>query len=502
MSNTANTAHLVIIGSGIVGCAAAYHLTRFGWRDIVVIDKGELFENDGSTSHAPGGVVPLSHSKLLTQMGVYTTDLIAGLQPFRTDRNTYNPVGQLELAISEARWQDLIRLHGESQGFGCESHLLSPQESKDKLPVLDEREIVGSLYIPKGAIVKGADVSAALARDAEATGGATFIGHTAFTGIDVKDNRVTAVLTNNPALPRIDCEHVLLCANIWAPALSQKLGVALPLMAFEHQYVRTKALSQLVRFDPANKEHEVVYPTTRELDSTMYYRQHWDGYGIGSYWHPTHMVRPQDLGQTAINPFTPDDFFGPPWQQAQKLLPMLHDAEIEHGFNGMFAFSVDGMPIIGEAPVKGFWAAVASWITHAGGVAKSVAEWMTYGESEWDLRQAHISRFHAFQTTEAYTSVTTQKNYREVYDIVHPRQSVTEPRNVRLSPFQPRLQALKANYTAFAGLELPNWFEANAPLLEKYGDQIPARSGWAAQHWSPIQGLNIWKPAATWPCLI
>ena len=123
---------LVIIGSGIVGCSAAYHLTRFGWQDILVIDKGELFENDGSTSHAPGGVVPLSHSKLLTQMGLYTADLVSSLRPFRNDRNTINPVGQLEVAISEARWLDLVRLHGESKGFGCESHLLTPPETRQK----------------------------------------------------------------------------------------------------------------------------------------------------------------------------------------------------------------------------------------------------------------------------------------------------------------------------------------------------------------------------------
>jgi heterotetrameric sarcosine oxidase gamma subunit len=481
---------VVIIGSGIVGCSAAYHLTKFGWKDILVIDKGELFENDGSTSHAPGGIVPLSHNKLLTQMGVYTANLIAGLTPFRTDRNTFNPVGQLEVAISPERWQDLKRLHGESKGFGCESHLLSPHESKAKHPLLNEKEIVGSLFVPRGMIVKGADVSAALARDAEATGGAKFIGHTALTTLELNNGRVTAVLTNNPELPRIECEDVLLCANIWAPALSEKIGVALPLMAFEHQYVITKPLAALAQFDPTNKDQEVVYPTVRELDSTMYYRQHWDSYGIGSYWHKPHLVRPQDVGQTAKHPFTPEDFFGKPWQQAQKIFPAFQGTEFVTQFNGMFAFSIDGMPIIGESSVKGFWAAVASWVTHAGGVGKSVAEWMTSGAAEWDMRQTHIQRFQRFQTTEAYMSVITKKNYREVYEVIHPRQSVTEPRNVRLSPFAARLQSFSPNYTAFAGLELPNWLEENQRLLEKYEDQIPPRSGWAARHWSPIQGAE------------
>ena len=265
-------AQVVIIGSGIVGCAAAYHLAKLGWKDILLIDKGELFENDGSTSHAPGGVVPLSHNKLMTRFGLYTANLIASLEHFRTDRNTFSPVGQLEVAISEARWQDLIRLHGSAKAYGCESYLLSPQESQEKVPLLAAEQVVGSLFVPKGMIVKGADVSAALARDAAAMGGATFVGHTAMTDIEVKNGRVTAVLTNNPDMPRITCEQVLLCANIWAPALTKKLGVALPLMAFEHQYVVSKPLPTLAKFDRSDKNLEVTYPTLRELDSTMYYR--------------------------------------------------------------------------------------------------------------------------------------------------------------------------------------------------------------------------------------
>ncbi|MEZ4717907.1 MAG: FAD-dependent oxidoreductase [Caldilineaceae bacterium] len=169
-------------------------------------------------------------------------------------------MGQLEIAVSDARRQDLIRLHGEAQAFGCEAHLLTPAEARQKLPIVDETQFVGALRGPS-AIVKGA-MSPALARDAQAMG-VEFAGHTGMTDIEVKDGHVTAVLTDNPEMPRIECEAVLLCANIWAPALSEKLGVHLPLLAFEHQYVRTKPLPQLAQFARDNKDHEVVYPTTR-----------------------------------------------------------------------------------------------------------------------------------------------------------------------------------------------------------------------------------------------
>ncbi|MEM7530760.1 MAG: FAD-dependent oxidoreductase [Chloroflexota bacterium] len=492
-----NSAQLIIIGSGIVGCSAAYHLAKLGWTDILVLDKGDSFENDGSTSHAPGGVVALSHSKTLTNMAVYSSDLYGSLAPYVAYRNMYNPVGGIELAITQERWEDMVRLHGEAMSYGVEAYLLSAQEVTDKVPLVDPNQCVGGVFIPKSAIISGALVSAALARDTAAMAGemdgemgrASFVGHTTVTDIEVINGHVTAVLTDNPEMPRIECETVLLCANIWAPAISEKIGVSLPLMAFEHQYTITTPLDELADFDVNNKDDEITIPTMRELDSAMYYRQHWDKWGVGSYDHAPHMVHPRNVGKTAMHPFTPEDFAGP-WRQATNLIPALKGKELTHSFNGMFAFSVDGYPIIGETQIKGVWSAVASWITHAGGVGKSVAEWMTNGDTEWDMRQCTIDRFADFQTTQRYIDVVCTKNYREVYDLVHPRQSISEPRNIRLSPFHARHEALGATFTAFAGLELPNWFESNTRLLEKYNDQIPERDGWYALEWSRIQGAE------------
>lgn len=482
-------ARLVIVGAGIVGASAAYHLTQLGWRDILVLDKGDLFENDGSTSHAPGGVVALSHSKLLTQMALYSSDLFGSLKPYQNDRNTYNAVGGLEVAISPERWQDLVRLHGEAQSFHAESYLLTPAETQAKVPFVNPDAIVGSLFAPKSAIVAGSHVTGALARDAEATGGARFVSNTGVTDIEVVNGEVQAVLTNNPELPRIDCEQVLLCTNIWGPLLGDKLGVHLPLLAFEHQYVVTEPLAELAHFDRNNKDDEVIFPNLRELDSAMYYRHHWDSYGIGSYWHKPLAIHPKQIRKTAIHDFTPEDF-SEAWQQAQRVIPILQGAKFQRAFNGMLAFSVDGYPIIGESHIRGLWTAVASWITHAGGVGKSVAEWMTHGQAEWDMRQCHIHRFQPHQTTASFTEVVTKKNYREVYDIIHPAQPITEPRDVRLTPFHPRLKELDADFTAFAGMELPNWFESNSRLLEQYDEHIPQRTGWAEDWWSRIQGAE------------
>ena len=486
---------LVIIGAGIVGSSAAYHLTQMGWRDILVLDKGDLAITDGSSSHAPGGVVSLSHNKLLTDWSVYSSDLYASLEPYTdtpesdiygANRRTHNPVGSLEVALTKVRFQDLLRESGAAKAYKTEAQLLTPEETQAKVPLLNAKEIEGSLFIPKSSLVGGSNVTSALARDAVATGGASFVGNTEVTELVLENGRVKGVKTNNPDMPDIACEQVLVCSNIWAPVLGDQYGVKMPLMAFEHQYAITGPLDEL-SFDPDNPDHEAVYPTMREMDSAMYFRNHWNAMGIGNYRHRPLMVRPKDVKKTAIHPFTPQDFDWA-WQQATKLFPALQGKELVTKFNGMFAFSIDGMPIMGESHIGGLWTCVASWITHAGGVGKSIAEWMTTGETEYDMRQCHIHRFGSYATTQKYVELISSKNYREVYDIVHPKQPPSEPRGVRLSPFAPRLDALGANYTVFAGLELPNWFESNAPLLETY--EVPGRTGWAAEHWSPIQGAE------------
>jgi glycine cleavage system aminomethyltransferase T/glycine/D-amino acid oxidase-like deaminating enzyme len=497
---TTNT-RLVIIGAGIVGAAAAYHLVQLGWRDILVLDKGDILNNDGSTSHAPGGVVALSHSKLMTQFAQHGAKLYSTIPPFTPqldqtmfpygpNRNTYHTVGGLDVAISEEKWLDLVRLEGKAKAFGVEAHLLSPQETHEKLPLIDPKTIRGSIFVPSSALAGGAYLANALLRDAAKDGAVQTLGNTAVTDIEVRDGRVVAVLTANPDQPRIACEAVLLCTNIWGPLLGDKLGIPVPLMPCEHQYAFTEPLPELARFDPANRADEVIWPTARIQDIVAYFRQHWNCFGIGNYWHRSRLVPPNKLGKTAINPFTPEDLTQC-WTRAQEIFPAFQGKQITRAFNGIFAFPVDGYPMLGEAQgVKGLWTALGSWLTHAGGVGKAIAELMTHGESEWDLRQVNLHRFHGFQNTPTYLYQVSDKNYREVWDPGHPRQPLSEPRNVRLSPFAPRLDALDTVYTTFAGLELPNWSAANAHLLEQYDDQIPEREGFAAAYWSRVQGAE------------
>jgi len=197
---------IVIVGAGIVGCSLAYHLAQMGWKDVLVLDKGELFENDGSTSHAPGGVVPLGTTEVMTKLGVHSVELYSSLKPWKPDRNNFNPVGGLELARRPERMDMLKQLHGAAQSFGVETHLVSPKEIEERVPYIKGDTYLGALFVKNKMIAAGANLCGSLAWDAEATGIVRFIGHTKVTEFVIQNGSLTGVKTNNPNVLEIACE--------------------------------------------------------------------------------------------------------------------------------------------------------------------------------------------------------------------------------------------------------------------------------------------------------
>lgn len=478
-------AAIVVVGAGIVGASVAYHLGQMGHTDILVVDQGDIPHNPGSTSHAPGGVVAMSHNRLLAKLSFYSTDLYRRLVPYDGPRHTYNPVGSIEVARTAERMADLVREHGEAQAFGAETHLLDPGEVVDKVPYLDQGPMTGGLFIPDSAIVSGVNVTGALIRDGQASGAVRLRRHTRIVDVETKNGRVAGLLTEGGE--RIETDRVVLCTNIW-PLPTAHGFPRLPLLAFEHQYVETTDV--LEGFDPSDPDDEVTVPTVRDLDAGLYYRHHWNRIGVGSYHHLPLAVAPQEVGDRAEHPFTAEHF-EEAWKKAREILPALHRTDrFSRSLNGMFAFTVDGMPLIGETATTGLWTAIGVWITHAGGVGKAVAELITEGEAEWDLREASLHRFHDHQFTEEYIRVVTERNYREVYDIKHPQEPPTAPREVRLSPFAPRLASLDPHNVPFGGIELAAWYGANEVLIGRYTDELPERSDWASRHWSQVAGAE------------
>lgn len=474
-------ARLVIIGAGIVGSSAAYHLVRMGWRDIVVLEQGPLFETGGSTSHAPGLVFQTNPSRTMTELAKETVRLYAELA--LDGQPCFYPVGSLEVAYTPARWEDQKRRVGYARAWGLAAELLTPREAQEKIPLLDARKIHGAYHVHGDGIAKAVRAAEAMARQTEGHG-ATYYARTPVTGIEVANGRVRAVVTPRG---RIAAELVLVSAGIWGPRVGRMAGVSIPLSPMQHLYVRTAPLPEL-----AGETREVVHPILRHQDKSMYFRQQADCYGFGSYRHEPLLVDPDEIlshDEAPVMPslmaFTPEHF-EVAHAAAIELLPALGGAELAYRINGMFSFTPDGFPLLGESlDVRGLWVAEAVWITHAGGVGKVVAEWMAEGVPGIDLRECDLSRFHPHAHTRSYIRARAAQQYREVYDLIHPLQQMEHPRNLRLTPFHRRLEEQGAVFFESAGWERPQWFQANEKLLD--GWQAPTRSGWEARYWSPIQ---------------
>ena len=477
-------ASVVVIGAGIVGCNVADHLTQLGWRDVVVVDQGPLFEAGGSTSHAPGLVFQTNPSKTMTELAKYGVKRYSELEV--DGQPGFYPVGGIEVAATPERWKDLKRKRGLAASWGLEPELTSPEECAEKVPLLEPKNIYGGLFVPDDGIAKGVRVSEAAARQAIDCG-ASFYGKTEVTGIEVKDGRVRAVETSRG---RIETELIVSCAGMWGPKLGRMVGMTVPLQPMQHQYVWTTPLAEL-----DGEDREVVHPILRHQDYAMYFRHQAQRYGIGAYRHRPMPISADDIPKfeeaevmPSIMEFTPEDF-QPTLDEARRMLPVLQDVKIDAPMNGLFSFTPDGGPLLGESrEAKGFWVAEAVWVTHAAGIGKAMAEWITAGSPTVDLASADIHRFEKWALSPAYVKARSSQSFQEVYDIIHPQQPMEEPRPLRTSPFYIRQRELGAYFLEASGWERPHWFEANAPLVE--GRDIPDRDEWSGRYWSPIVGAE------------
>jgi len=477
-------ARVVIIGGGIVGCSTAYHLSRLGWRDILVLDQGPLFHNQGSTSHAPGLMFQHNNSKTVCTLARWSVETYLEAQRQLNNGRSVWQTGSLEIAHTAERWHELKRKLGNSQAWGLEAELIGPNQVKQLVPIMYTDDLYGAFYVPSDCDVKGEAVCETLAALAGAEGAATFCPNTAVTGVEVKDGRATAVMTS---AGRIEAEIIVCAAGLWGPIIGRMAGVHVPLTPCQHLYVKTRPLPEL-----AGESEWVRHPVVRYQDKDMYFRQYADAYGFGSYRHDPLLVPADELPKNdhpALFPFTAQHF-EESWEDAAERFPCLRNAELEFQFNGLFSFTPDGNSIIGETPdARGFWVAEAVWVTHAGGVGRALAEWLVAGEPSLDLREVDVNRFHPHAPSKAYVKARGERQYIEVYDVIHQLQPPASARNLRLAPYHARLQALGAELFESGGWEKAQWYAANEALLAGEG-AAPARSGWAARFWSPIIGAE------------
>jgi glycine cleavage system aminomethyltransferase T/glycine/D-amino acid oxidase-like deaminating enzyme len=475
----------VIIGAGVVGAALADELSALGWTDIVVLDQGDLPATGGSTSHAPGLVFQASGSKVLTDLARYTVEKFVALE--HEGQSCFLQVGGLEVATTPERMAEIHRRHGWLTSWGVEAEVVDADRCVELHPLVDRERVLGGLHCPTDGLAKALWAVEAQIERAKSRG-VQFRSRHEVKDITVEDGKVVGVVTNHG---EIEADIVVCCAGIWGPKVAGLVGMTLPLTPLAHQLAWTGPIPAL-----AGQTEEAIRPILRHQDADLYYRDRYDQLGIGYYGHRPMPIDANDLVSVeeadvmpSVLEFTPDDF-APAWDETQALLPSTTDTKVEEGINGIFSFTPDGMPLLGESPeVSGFWVAEAVWVTHSAGVGRAVAEWLANGYSEsFDLHECDLNRFEDYQLVPEYVLERDCQNFVEVYDILHPLQPMDSPRAVRTSPFYQRQHELGAFFLPATGWERPQWYDANAGLLERF--QVPQPNDWAARYWSPIVGAE------------
>ena len=467
-------ARCVSVGGGVGGASIAYHLGRLGWRDILVVEQHDL--TDGTTWHSAGFVGQLRSTISQTRMIMYSSGLYAELERVTGRDPGWRGVGGLRVATTPERVEELHRQASSATTYGLEMALLSPAETRERLPLLETGDVLEAAWLPGDGYLDPELLTGALAEGARGHG-VEFATGTRVTGFELDGGRMRAVLTDRGT---IRADAVVIAAGAASAAVGALAGVSLPIVPMRHQYVVT---------EPFGVADDV--PTVRDPDHIVYFRPEASGLLVGGY------VRdPVTVGGEGVPLAAPRTLFGPDpdrfaeaWEGALRRVPALREVALARVVNGPEAFTPDGEFVLGETEVAGLWIA-AGFCVHglagAGGVGKVMAEWIVDGQPEYDLAGMDVRRFGRHYRSRRYARVKALDAYSRYYDVVYPHEEREAGRPLRLSAAYPRLRALDASFGEKGGWERANWFESNAAA----GDGALRPHGWAGRFWSPAIGAE------------
>jgi sarcosine dehydrogenase len=451
-----DSAQVVIIGGGIVGCSIAYHLTKLGWKDVIILEKGEL--TSGSTWHAAGLVGQLRSHRNVTRMLQYSVSLYETLEAETGLTTGWKRCGCLHLASTEERLIELKKGATTARSFGLEMQMITPQEALEIFPILNMDGIIGAAFMPSDGQADPSGLTMALAKGAM-NRGVTVEQKTLVTGFQIKDNRIQAVATDRGT---IRCETVVNAAGMWGREIGRMMGVNIPLVPFQHQYLVTEAIEGL----PSN------LPTLRDKDSLLYYKEEVGGLVMGGYerdgipWSIQGI--PRGFTQELLEPDF--DHFEPISQAAIKRTPCLNQAGIARLVNGPEAFTPDGNCMLGPAPeLENCFVAVgfnAFGIAAGGGAGRMVAEWIVNGEPSLNIWPLDIRRFGRHHRSLRYNVERTKELYGKHYTISWPSEEHDSARGVKRSPIYWPLKEKGAVYGSKFGWERANWFAPSGAAPE------------------------------------
>ena len=491
MAGFPEQAKVVIIGlGGIVGASIAHHLVERGWDDIVGIDKSGIPTDIGSTAHASDFCYTTSHDFLSVWTTQYSID-------FYEEMGHYARIGGLEVArAGDDTWMEEIRRKVSSaRAFGTRAHLVTPQEIKEKFPLIEQDQVMGGMFDPDAGLVipRSQTVAGKLVDAAEKSGKLKSFANTPAQSLLVEDGRIKGVVTHRGT---IRAEHVVVCAGIWGRLVAEMVGEDLPVMPVDHPLT---FFGPFDTFDGTGKE--IGYPLLRDQGNSAYMRDTGDrktteGGQIEWGYYETdnpRLCHPRDLlekDQARLSPSQRDldmEQIIEPLERAIALTPILGELGYNesHSFNGLLQVSAAGGASCGESQkVRGLWYCVGIWVKDGPGYGKLIADWMTDGRTEIDHNSIDYARFYQHQLDEKFIEGRTREAAQKIYyPAIHPREPYATGRNIKRSPFYEREVELGGYFMELGGWERAHGYAANEHLLERYGDSVPVRENeWDARH--------------------
>ncbi|MBU1184542.1 MAG: FAD-dependent oxidoreductase, partial [Proteobacteria bacterium] len=443
-----DSAQVVIIGGGIVGCSIAYHLTKLGWSDVLIIEKGEL--TSGSTWHAAGLVGQLRSHRNVTRMLQYSVSLYETLEAETGLTTGWKRCGCLHLAGTEARLFELKKGATTARSFGLEMHMITLEEALKLFPILDMDGIIGAAFMPSDGQADPSGLTMALAKGAT-NRGAAVEQKTLVTGFQITDNRIQAVVTDRGT---VRCETLVNAAGMWGRDIGRMMGVNIPLVPFQHQYLVTETIEGL----PPD------LPTLRDKDSLLYYKEEVGGLVMGGYERDGIPWAVKGIPKGFTQELLEADFdhFEPISEAAIKRTPCLKDAGIARLVNGPEAFTPDGNCMLGPAPELDNCFVAAGFnafgIAAGGGAGRMLAEWIVEGEPSLNIWPLDIRRFGQHHKSLKYNVERTKEIYGKHYTISWPYEEHDSARGVKRSPLYHLLKGKGAVYGSKFGWERANWF--------------------------------------------
>ena len=483
-------ARVVVIGGGVVGVSTLYHLAKKGWSDVVLVERKEL--TSGSTWHAAGLLPLFNLSYSVGQIYKYSVKLYGELEAETGQHVGFRKVSNIRVARTKDRWDEFMYYAGIAETIGVKVNKLNPQQLKELWPLCEIDGIIGAIQHPDDGYIQPADLTQALAKGAR-NRGAEIYRNTTVTAIEQLPSGEWLVKTDKGD---ITCEHVVSCSGNFARKTGAMVGLDIPVIPVEHQYIVTEP-SPLIRERQAKGLPEMAVP--READLSWYLREENGGFVLGIYEKGApccYMDGPSDQSEYEL--FQGElERLEPYIETAIARVPAFGELGIKKVYNGAIAYTPRASPIIGPAwDRKNFWLneGHSFGVTAAGGAGWQSAEWIVDGEPTIDMMGVDPRRFGSY-AAKGYLKEKNEEAYANVFTMHYPEAERAAGRPLKRTPCYDRMKGLGAVFGSVYGWERPGWFapkgyslsekDLNRPdVLLNHNHAAPTDDGRIVEKWS------------------